>query len=105
MKVTTITAHVRYSRPMGDGSYKTVELGAEAALTTQETWTEAQASLYTELGQQLKALWTAKSNGNGSNGDSPTHYCQEHSVAFQKYQKEGRIWYSHKNGNEWCKEG
>ena len=103
MKITTISAHVRYSKPMGDGSYKTVELGAEATLTAQDKWTEAQASLYQELGHQLKALWTAK-NGGSANGNTSDHYCQEHGTAFQRYEKEGRIWYAHKHGEKWCKE-
>lgn len=103
MKVTTVSASVRYSKPMGDGSYKTVELGAEATLTAEETWTKAQASLYQELGQQLKALWIANSNGSANVGTSE-HSCQEHGTAFRKYEKDGRVWYAHKHGQEWCKE-
>lgn len=105
MKVTTVSASVRYSKPMGDGSFKTVELGAEATLTNSEAWTEAQAHLYGELGSQLKALWTAKSNGNTSSASTtPDHYCQEHKTEFKRYEKEGRVWYAHKNGQKWCRE-
>ena len=103
MKITTVSASVRYSRPLGDGSYKTVELGAEATLTAQETWTEAQASLYQELGNQLKTLWTAK-NGGSANGSTLDHHCQEHSSAFQRYEKGSQVWYAHKQGQEWCRE-
>jgi hypothetical protein len=31
MRVTSISVSVRYSKQMGDGSYKTVELGCEGA--------------------------------------------------------------------------
>ena len=37
-----------------------IELGAEAAVGQQDNWTDAQAELYRQLGQQLKDLW-----GNG----------------------------------------
>ena len=61
MKVTTVTANIKYSLDTGHG-WKAIELGAEATVDTKETWTEAQASLYQQLGCQLRALWT---NGNG----------------------------------------
>ena len=32
------------------------------------------------------------------------HQCQLHNVAFDKHEKDGKTWYSHKNGNEWCNE-
>jgi len=50
MKVTTISASVRYSKAINNGEYKTIELSAEAALEPQEAWKEAQASLYADLG-------------------------------------------------------
>jgi len=115
MKITTVSATVRYSKPLPDGSWKSVELSAEATLEPQETWTEAQARLYTDLGQQLRTLWTEKANGNGqanndavkaedtSNGQSE-HYCQEHQTEFRRYEKEGRVWYAHKAGQKWCRE-
>ena len=62
MRVTTVTAQVKYSQDTGHGAWKAIELGAEASVDGKETWTEAQASLYQQLGQQLKTLWA---NGNG----------------------------------------
>ena len=112
MKVTTVSASVRYSRAINTGEYKTIELSAEATLEPQEAWIEAQASLYTDLGQQLRTLWTAK-NGQAANGsakaeDTTTeqskHYCQEHQTEFKRYEKEGRVWYAHKAGQKWCRE-
>ena len=38
MKITTVSASVRYSKALGDGSRKTVELGAEGTLTTNKQW-------------------------------------------------------------------
>ncbi len=115
MKVTTVSATVRYSKPLPDGAWKAVELSAEATIEPNETWIEAQTSLYTELGQQLRTLWTAKANGNGQSNNGSTkakastvgqseHYCHEHQTDFKRYEKEGRVWYAHKAGSKWCKE-
>ena len=46
MKVTTVSASVRFSKAIEDGQHKLAELSAEAALDGQAAWTEAQASLY-----------------------------------------------------------
>ena len=32
------------------------------------------------------------------------HFCKEHGVAFQRYEQDGRSWYSHKTRDGWCKE-
>ena len=112
MKVTTVSAGVRFSKVLGDGSHKTIELSAEAALTAQEEWHKAQATLYHQLGDQLKALWTTKTNGQPKNGAASVngngngqHYCQEHGAAFKRHDKDGKTWYSHKaNGGKWCNE-
>jgi hypothetical protein len=115
MKVTTVSASVRYSKALGDGQHKTIELSAEAAIEGKETWTEAQSNLYPQLGQQLKALW-GEGNKEGSEKvvqdaleNKPTqtspHYCQEHQAEFKRFEKDGRVWYSHKAQNgKWCRE-
>lgn len=122
MKVTTVSANIRYSRDSGQGAWKVVELGAEATLDGED-WKKAQANLYADLGQQLKALWA---NGNGHKAQEapekpieapsepeptqtlptpPEHYCQEHQAAFNRYERDGRVWYSHKGPDgKWCKE-
>ena len=104
MKITTVSASVRYSKPLGDGSYKTVELGAEATLTAEDIWIEAQASLYQELAHQLKSLWTSNSSGSADVQPAPGHFCQEHGMAFQRYEKGSQVWFAHKAGSKWCKE-
>ena len=110
LKITTVSASVRYSKPLPDGAWKAVELSAEATLDPQEGWIEAQASLYQDLGQQLKALWTSNGNVHASQGSAKAeastaeHYCQEHQTEFKRYEKEGRVWYAHKAGQKWCKE-
>jgi hypothetical protein len=111
MRIATVSASVRFSKALGDGQHKTVELSAEAFLDDDEVWTEAQGNLYRELGQQLKTLWA---NGNSKAAQEPTtveapttkseHYCQEHRTEYNRYGKDGRVWYSHKVGNKWCKE-
>lgn len=123
MKVTTISANIRYSQDTGKGAWKVVELGAEATLDTKETWTEAQAKLYHQLGCQLKTLWT---NGTGQKvQDAPTkpvepdpelepikapaqpqeHFCQEHQTPFKQYHRGESVWWSHKTAaGKWCRE-
>ena len=70
MQITTISASVRYSKAIQPGVYKTVELSAEGTLNPKEDWHEAQATLYADLGEQLKALWTTR---NGTNGNGASH--------------------------------
>ena len=104
MKVTTISASVRYSRAINTGEYKTIELCAEAALDPSESWTEAQASLYAELGQQLKTLWPAKANASTNGNAQAEHHCAEHDKPFKRHERDGETWYSHKQGQGWCNE-
>jgi hypothetical protein len=99
MKVTTVSASVRYSKALGDGSHKTVEADVDA----EEPWRESQATLYHQLGDQLKGLWATKTNGQPTNGTaSPNgngngpHHCQEHGVPLKRHDKDGQTWYSHK---------
>jgi hypothetical protein len=111
MKVTTVSASVRYSKALGDGSHKTVELSAEATLTPQEEWHKEQATIYHQLGDQLKGLWTSKTNGQHANGTASVkgngngeHHCQEHGASFKRHDKDGQTWYSHKANGKWCNE-
>ena len=72
MKVTTITASVRFSGSVGESRFKTIELSAEATVDAEQTWTVAQARLYHQLGCQLKALW-ANGNGNKPQDGAESH--------------------------------
>jgi hypothetical protein len=45
MKVTTVTATLRFSQDSGKGAWKSLELGAEAQVAPNEEWAEAQAYL------------------------------------------------------------
>jgi hypothetical protein len=111
MRVTEVSATVRYSSE-AKGAWRSVELGAEATLNnSDESWEQAQAELYHRLGQQLKVLW---SNGGGKAEtqepppQTPTsklnHYCQEHQKKFTRHEKEGNVWYSHRQGEGWHNE-
>jgi hypothetical protein len=48
------------------------------------------------------------SDGNGnnqnssSNGGQKTSWCPIHNVEMKRWEKNGRVWYSHKSGDEWC---
>ena len=32
------------------------------------------------------------------------HFCNEHQVSYTKYEKNGKSWYSHRNGEGYCNE-
>jgi hypothetical protein len=121
MNVHIVSANIRYSAE-AKGAWRTIELGAEAAVAPNEDWHIAQEQLYHRLGQQMKSLWN---NGSGSgkalSGSEshvqptpptsslfftqlPEHCCPTHQTSFKRYEKNGQTWYSHRQGNDWCKE-
>ena len=51
MKVTTVSANIKYSQDTGKGAWKAVELGAEATVDPKDSWQLAQHQLYGELSQ------------------------------------------------------
>jgi len=57
----------------GKGAWKAVEIGAEGSVDAKENWQVAQASLYVQLSQQLKILW--------SNGQKPQEGAECHTNA------------------------
>jgi hypothetical protein len=79
MRVTTISAAVRYSADTGHGSWKTLELGAEATIDSNENWTVALSCLYDTLVSQFRAKWQngptqpAAAPANGQQGDPAPH--------------------------------
>ena len=120
MKVERVTATIKYSQDTGKGAWKAVELGAEATIDANDSWQVSQHQLYGELSQQLHKLWAnGKTAQNGSESavqpiskpespparEQPEHFCQEHSVPFKRYARGESVWYAHKTGNTWCREG
>ena len=119
MKVTTVSATIKYSLDTGHG-WKAVELGAEAILDANDSWQAAQHQLYGELSQQLQKMWAnGKTAQNGSESsaqpvsepepsqppEQPAHWCQEHQTEFKKHERQGKVWYSHKAPDgKWCKQ-
>jgi hypothetical protein len=102
----------RYSKQMTDGSYKTVELGCEGSLaSSDENWHKVSLDLYRELGDQMRQVFSG--NGSGKVAQEPPkpnlpapqreHWCAQHQTRLKKYAKDARIWYSHRQGNGWCK--
>lgn len=128
MKATSISVNVRYSRPLPDGSYKTVELGCEATLTSSgEDWQIVQQDLYHQLGEQLRYVFAqpapAKAGVNGNDAQdghridaqpaqeptqsvAPPHYCTEHNIPFDRRVNKdtGREFYSHRQDKGWHNE-
>jgi hypothetical protein len=115
MRATSISVSVRYSKPMLDGSYKTVELTCEASLNnSEETWQEAQTTLYKQLGEQMRYVFNGNSSGKPaiqeqSQTEVPAppqeHWCSEHNQGFKRYEKDRAVWYSHRQGSSWHNEG
>ena len=107
MRVSKVTANLRYSAE-AKGAWRSIELGAEASLTSNaEDWEAVQADLYHHLGQQLKTLW---SNGNARTDSTELappvreHWCEEHQTEFKRQAKANAVWYSHRAGTGWCNE-
>ena len=50
MKVTNVSANIRYPQDTGKGAWKVVEVGAEGTIRPGESWETAQASRYHKLG-------------------------------------------------------
>lgn len=122
MIVTTISANIRYSEDSRKGSWKSVELSAEATVGERDNWKQSQDELYHQLAAQLKALWSGNTNGASANGQGgaetaiarptkpePTqrywaHWCVVHQTVFKSRSKNGTVWFSHRQGSAWCNE-
>jgi hypothetical protein len=63
MQVNKITLALRYSKELPTGAWKSLEIGAEAVPSEDRDWQEQQRELYTELSQQLKALFSGGNTG------------------------------------------
>ena len=87
--------------------------------TAGGVWEQSQAALYKALGAQLRTLWAS----NGVPHAAPTpqavpakpvaptsakaqeHHCEAHGKPFQRHEKSGKVWYSHKAPDgSWCNE-
>src|SRR5918999_3900919 len=115
MEVDRVKATLRYSAE-ARGAWRSLEIGAEATVAPDEDWHSAQASLYQQLGQQLRALWDnrradeapekpAEDPGEPDLPTMPEHYCQQHQAEYQRYEKEGKVLWAHKAPDgKWCRE-
>jgi hypothetical protein len=104
--------NIRFSQDTGAGSWKTIELGTEATLSSSsEDWEQAQRELYSRLSEQLKVIWSGKADAQyapeGRTIDAPpakAHWCAEHRVEFKAKQGKFGTFYSHRQGDSWCNE-
>jgi hypothetical protein len=112
VKVTTISANLRFSKDIGHGAWKVIEIGAEASVEPREDWQSAQTALCQQLGQQMTVLWNS---GNGKPTQEPPkadlpppqseHWCVIHQTEFKRFSKDNKVWYSHKAPDgKWCNE-
>jgi hypothetical protein len=121
MKITQVAASVRFSKALGPGEHKTIELHAEGSIDAGEDWCICQQRLYGALSGQLKALWSKNGHSPEHAPEGPEkpvqppqasgaslvphgHYCQQHQTEFRRHEKDGRVWYSHKLPKGWCNE-
>jgi len=42
------------------------------------------------------------SNGETAQGDNPA-WCAIHGCEMKRHEKDGKVWYSHKVGDKWCR--
>ena len=115
MEVDRVKATLRYSAE-ARGAWRSLEIGAEATVAPDEDWRTAQASLYQQLGQQLRALWDnrradeapekpAEASEEANLPTPPEHYCQQHQVEYRRYEKDGKVLWAHKAPDgTWCRE-
>jgi hypothetical protein len=111
MRINEVQAQVRYSSEVR-GSWVTIELGSTASLTSsEETLESVSDELYKRLTKQLKVLWASgHPKDNGQEGrriaaqPAQPHYCQEHQREFKRHEKDGNVWYSHRQGSGWHNE-
>ena len=65
MIIEKVSATVRYSQQLKNGSWKSIELSAEGTIDAlSESWQESQSELYDDLGKQLQEAWNQKINRN-----------------------------------------
>jgi hypothetical protein len=115
MKVDQVTATLRYSAEV-KGAWRSVELGAEATVAPDESWEQEQEQLYHQLGERLKLIWASGDKGQPADLSVPKspveaapaparkHWCGKHTVAFQRYEKGGHVWWTHRSTDGWCRE-
>jgi hypothetical protein len=87
MKVDKINAVVRYSLDTGHG-WKSLELGCEASVDERENWQTAQATLYGQLAQQFKALWSQPAPAQA--GGATPQVKEAHQESHQTCPEQGR---------------
>jgi hypothetical protein len=85
MKVNKVSATIRFSKEVHEG-WKSVELGAEAALDPEDDWFLTQQGLYASLTGQLRTLW-------GKNG-ALEHVPEGSTIAVQPPQEGTHIYLS-----------
>lgn len=65
-------------------------------------------SVYDRLIQRFgtKQSQTIKEYSKPPNGDTESPaWCKEHQVTMKQYEKNGKTWFAHKNGESWCNPG
>ncbi len=93
--------NTRYLSPTGFVCQLTIrgDTGSELLEKATAALTKLQASGC----QPHYNSYKAKSNGNGSADKTGPGWCAFHQVEMRRREKDGKVWYSHKDGEMWCK--
>ena len=59
-------------------------------------------SNYTKASSSVPENGNSNIQGSPSNGDNQGSWCPIHNVEMKRWEKNGRAWFSHKDGDGWC---
>lgn len=125
-KIEKVNLSLKISKQVSDEPFttKSLSLGAEAAVSPNETFEGAAKELYHEIASELRLLWNLPSEdraikaqamvGDEEVEEPPTppsepekatdpSWCPIHNVKMKRREKGSQAWYSHKAGDAWCK--
>jgi hypothetical protein len=66
---------------------------------------DCQPYSYSRNAYRTNKASTKPTNGDnpGSNGNKDKGFCPIHECEMKRWERDGRVWYSHKVDGEWCK--
>ncbi len=106
MKLTTNQHSITGVKTNWDGEKNCVitNLVIEATVFGEEA---AKTANSLKSGESWLTLSSAPVRAVKRDEDETPHFCQEHKGPFEKHEKDGKVWYSHKFGDgpkDWCHE-
>ena len=80
----------------------------KAAKSAAQTWAAAKAIRMTLSYVPVLAGYSPvpyeemRDSGGSDERDESAPFCEKHGTSFLKFEKDGRKWYSHRDGDSWC---